>query len=193
MLRELYTRDGAGTLISRDIYEGIRGAIPRDVETLLNLITPLEDDGTLLIRSRPKLAEDVARGCYYVLTRDDLPIACASLKNIDRCGTLAELGCLVVASKYRRQTKGDALLSYLERVAIASGVQELFALSTKTMQWFIERGFEEVALTSLPQKRQDVYDKSRKPKVYRKVLKADRDVDVEDAFWTRRHVDVEFE
>ena len=79
------------------------------------------------------------------------------------------------------------------RVAIASGVQELFALSTKTMQWFIERGFEEVALTSLPQKRQDVYDKSRKPKVYRKVLKADRDVDVEDAFWTRRHVDVEFE
>ena len=191
LLRELYTRDGAGTLISRDIYEGIRGAIPSDVDSLLTLITPLEDDGTLVIRSRPKLVEEVACGCYYVLARDELPIACASLKRLDRCGVLAELGCLVVAPKYRRQSKGDALLSYLERVAIASGVQELFALSTKTMQWFVERGFEEVSLDILPQERRDIYDKSRKPKVYRKVLKADRDVDVEDAFWTRRHTEEE--
>ena len=135
--------------------------------------------------------EEVACGCYYVLARDELPIACASLKRLDRCGVLAELGCLVVAPKYRRQSKGDALLSYLERVAIASGVQELFALSTKTMQWFVERGFEEVGLDILPQERRDIYDKSRKPKVYRKVLKADRDVDVEDAFWTRRHTEEE--
>mmetsp|Transcript_29315 Transcript_29315/g.94947 ORF Transcript_29315/g.94947 Transcript_29315/m.94947 type:complete len:152 (+) Transcript_29315:1301-1756(+) len=150
---------------------------------------PLEDDGTLVPRSRPELIQEVARGCYYVLARDDLPIACASLKRLDAQGSLAELGCLVVAPKYRRQSKGDALLSYLERVAIASGVKELFALSTKTMQWFVERGFIEATLASLPQERRDVYDSSRMPKVYRKALKADRDVDVEDAFWTRRHAE----
>ena len=60
------------------------------------------------------------------------------------------------------------------------------------MQWFVERGFHQVSLGSLPQERQDIYDKSRKPKVYRKILKADRDVDVEDAFWTRRHAEDEF-
>mmetsp|Transcript_33021 Transcript_33021/g.99546 ORF Transcript_33021/g.99546 Transcript_33021/m.99546 type:complete len:377 (+) Transcript_33021:504-1634(+) len=126
LLRELYTRDGAGTLISRDIYEGIRSATPSDIDSLVSLITPLEMDGTLLARPRPKLLEEVKRGCFYVLARDDLPIACASLKRLDDAGVRAELGCLVVAQKYRRQSKGDALLSY-------------------------------------------------------------RDVDVEDAFWTRRH------
>lgn len=192
LLRELYTRDGAGTLISRDIYEGIRSATCSDIDSLISLITPLEADGTLLERPRPKLLEEVNRGCFYILARDDLPIACASLKRLDAAGTCAELGCLVVSRKYRRLSKGDALLSYLERVAIASGVQELFALSTKTMQWFVERGFHQVSLGSLPQERQDIYDKSRKPKVYRKILKADRDVDVEDAFWTRRHAEDEF-
>ena len=129
LLRELYTRDGAGTLISRDIYEGIRGATLSDIDSLLSLVAPLEVDGTLLPRSRPKLEDEVHRGCYYVLARDDLPIACASLKRLNVAGTCAELGCLVVAANYRRQSKGDALLSYLERVAIASGVRQLFALS----------------------------------------------------------------
>lgn len=186
LLRELYTRDGAGTLISRDIYDGIRSATSSDIDSLISLITPLEIDGTLVARSRPKLLEEVKRGCFYVLARDDLPIACASLKRLDAAGVRAELGCLVVAQKYRRQSKGDALLSYLERVAIAAGVQKLFALSTKTMHWFIERGFDQVSLEALPQARQAIYDKSRRPKIYCKTLKADRDVDVEDAFWTRR-------
>lgn len=187
LLRELYTRDGAGTLISRDIYEGIRSATPSDIDSLVSLITPLEMDGTLLARPRPKLLEEVKRGCFYVLARDDLPIACASLKRLDDAGVRAELGCLVVAQKYRRQSKGDALLSYLERVAIAAGVQQLFALSTKTMHWFIERGFDQAPLESLPQARRAIYDNSRRPKIYCKTLRADRDVDVEDAFWTRRH------
>jgi amino-acid N-acetyltransferase len=193
LLRELYTRDGAGTLISRDIYEGIRGATLSDVDSLLSLVAPLEADGTLLPRSRPELEDEVHRGCYYILARDDLPIACASLKRLDTAGTRAELGCLVVAANYRHQSKGDALLSYLERVAIASGVRQLFALSTKTMHWFVERGFDQVELDALPQERQDIYDKSRRPKVYRKTLKADRDVDVEDAFWTRRHANDQLE
>ena len=193
LLRELYTRDGAGTLISRDIYEGIRSATSSDIDSLVSLIAPLEIDGTLLARPRPKLLEEVKRGCFYVLSRDDLPIACASLKRLDAAGTLAELGCLVVAQKYRRQSKGDALLSYLERVAIAAGVQKLFALSTKTMHWFIERGFSQVSLASLPRERQAIYDNLRRPKIYCKTLKGDRDVDVEDAFWTRRHAEGEFE
>ena len=48
LLRELYTRDGAGTLISRDIYEGIPGQLlESDIDSLVSLIAPLEIDGTL--------------------------------------------------------------------------------------------------------------------------------------------------
>lgn len=48
---------------------------------------------------------------------------------------------------------GDAILSYLERVAIASSVKHLFVLSSRTMQWFVERGFEEATVADLPKER----------------------------------------
>ena len=68
--------------------------------------------------------------------------------------TSAELGCLVVSPQYRRQGTGDAMLGFLERTAVAAGVQQVFALSTHTMQWFAERGFDEVSLDELPASRQ---------------------------------------
>ena len=56
LLREHNTRDGAGTLISRDIYEGIRSATSSDIDSLVSLIAPLEIDGTLLASSKAKTA-----------------------------------------------------------------------------------------------------------------------------------------
>jgi hypothetical protein len=38
-----HTRDGAGILVSRDVYEGIRQAQPSDVRTVEEIIRPLED------------------------------------------------------------------------------------------------------------------------------------------------------
>lgn len=185
LLRELYTRDGAGTLVAADIYEGIRPATSADLPRVVELIEPLEADGTLVQRPRDDLGLDLAAGCYYVLARDDRVIACAMLKRFQSDPLAAEVGCLVVDRAYRKQNKADALLSYLERVAIANRVTSLFALSTQTMHWFTVRGFDEVAFDSLPQDRQSVYDQTRKPKIYRKRLKSDRHVDGEDAFWTR--------
>lgn len=57
-----------------------------------------------------------------------------------------------VASRLQRGW-GEALLSYLERVAIASSVKHLFVLSTRTMQWFVERGFKEADVPDLPEER----------------------------------------
>ena len=99
--------------------------------------------------------------------------------------------CLAARVQGARRRSHSALLRPSD--AIASGVTELFALSTQTMHWSVERGFDQVSLDSLPKERQDIYDNSRRPKVYRKTLKADRDVDVEDAFWTRRHAEDKFE
>lgn len=45
------------------------------------------------------------------------------------------------------------MLSYLERVAIASSVKHVFVLSTRTMQWFVERGFQEAEVSDLPAER----------------------------------------
>ncbi len=41
LLLELYTRNGIGTMISRDKYQGTRPAEPRDVEGIMALLDPL--------------------------------------------------------------------------------------------------------------------------------------------------------
>lgn len=50
---------------------------------------------------------------------------------------------------------GEAMLGYLERVALASSVKHLFVLSTVTMQWFVERGFRESQVSDLPPERRE--------------------------------------
>ena len=73
------------------------------------------------------------------------------------------------------------MLSYLEREALQMGVKEIFVLSTRTMLWFEERGFEEVPPDRLPPNRE--YDTLRNSKVYLKKLGTQRDVDAEEMLW----------
>jgi amino-acid N-acetyltransferase len=69
LLQELYTRDGSGTLISADLYEGIRQASVLDVSKIHALIIPLIEAGTLIDRPKAVLEKDIEQ--YYVYTRDN--------------------------------------------------------------------------------------------------------------------------
>ena len=131
LLQELFTRDGAGTLVSRDLYDGIRRATPADTPAILELIAPLERSGALVTRDRAALSADVHRGFYFVATRDGGVVATAQLRRFG--DGRAELGCLAVAPRYRAAGRGQAMLGYLERVALAAGVEALFVLSTRTI------------------------------------------------------------
>jgi amino-acid N-acetyltransferase len=75
------------------------------------------------------------------------------------------------------------MLGYLERVAVLSGITSVFVLSTRTMQWFVERGFGECSVSDLPETRQALYNWQRKSKVYRKELAGTREIDAEELFW----------
>jgi len=181
LIQELYTTDGIGTLISRDVYDGIRLATAGDIPKIQSLIQPLEAMGVLIHRPPEVLARDVDAGYYYVHTRDDTLLACAQLKRYS--DTHAELACLVVAAPYRRRGCGDAMLGFLERTAVAAGVSNIFALSTHTMQWFMERGFAQVDLEQLPPRRVAVYDRGRGSKIYMKPLSSTRHLDADELFW----------
>jgi len=122
-----------------------------------------------------------AQGFYYVLTRDANILACAMLKRYAL--DCAELGCLVVSPRYRKEGRGDSMLSFLERTAISAGVSRLFALSTRTMQWFTERGFVEVPVSELPERRQRTINLARGSKVFMKGLNSPRELDAEELFW----------
>ena len=95
LLLELYSRDGVGTMVSADFYEGIRGATAVDVEGIAALLAPLERAGTTRARTREQLEEAVSRGEFTVVERDATLLACAALVDVGespdglRCGELA--------------------------------------------------------------------------------------------------------
>jgi len=181
LLQELYTRDGSGTLISRDIYEGIRNANVNDVAGIYELIEPLVSAGYLVNRPKNVLEKDIAS--YYVFTRDNLIIACAQLKLFEN--GYAEIGCMVVKKEYRSQGRGDAMLSFLERLSVMCDCPNVFVLSTQTMEWFVEHGYKAVEVDKLPPSRKKVYNYQRRSKIYMKHIKNIRDLDAAELWWNR--------
>ncbi len=148
LLAELFTRDGIGTLISGDDYEGIRPARLDDIGGLLELIRPLEDSGVLLPRSHESIELDIDH--YIVSERDGMVIACAA---VYRYGDDAELACLAVHPRYQGLKLGDRLLERCLDWARRHHCQRLFVLTTQAMHWFIERGFEPAERNEIPEQR----------------------------------------
>jgi amino-acid N-acetyltransferase len=168
LLLELFTRDGSGTLITAETYEGLRPATIDDVGGILELIKPLEEEGILVKRSRELLEIEINH--FLVIERDGAIIACAAAYPAEDGGG-AELACLAVHDDYRNHGRGDALLRAIEDSAMRSGINKLFVLTTRTAHWFRERGFLPGDLSQLPAHKQGLYNYQRKSRVYIKPLK----------------------
>ena len=167
LLRELFTREGAGTMVTSETFEGVRPATREDIGGILALIEPLEEQGILARRSQEMLENDIDR--FTVIERDGMVVACAAIYAFVE-DAIAELACLVVHPDYRTSGRGDQLLQYLERECTTQGVRRLFVLTTQTSHWFRERGFESCDLDRIPEARHSVYDQGRRSKVLLKSL-----------------------
>lgn len=53
------------------------------------------------------------------------------------------------------------------------------------MEWFVERGFEEVSVDKLPPSRQAMYNYKRASKIYLKKIESSRDLDASELWWNR--------
>jgi amino-acid N-acetyltransferase len=169
LLQELYTRDGAGTLIAVEAFEGMRAANGRDLPGIVELIRPLEASGVLVPRSRERLEREIDH--FVVLERDGLVVACASLY-VFGDGSVGEVSCFAVHPDYRNGGQGDRLLAFLERRATDVGMRRLFVLTTHTEHWFQERGYEPSPPDALPEDRRSLYNPARGSKVLFKALGA---------------------
>jgi amino-acid N-acetyltransferase len=167
LLGELFTRDGVGTLITAQAYEGLRPATIEDVGGVLELIAPLEAQGVLVKRSRERLEIEIER--FMVIERDGMVIGCAALYPFaqDHAG---ELAGLAVHPDYRRTGRGDDLLAAIEQQARERRLKRLFVLTTHAMHWFRERGFVPATIQSLPVARRLLYNYQRNSKVLVKTL-----------------------
>ncbi|MEW8025194.1 MAG: amino-acid N-acetyltransferase [Candidatus Thiodiazotropha sp.] len=167
LLKELFTRDGIGTLITAEPYEETRTARIDDVGGLLELIEPLEETGVLVRRSRELLETEIDG--FTLMERDGMAIACAALFPYPK-EAMAELACVVVHPDYRGSDRGDRLLSYMERKAQQNGIDKLFILTTQAAHWFRERGFVQADLRDLPMRKQALYNYRRNAKVFMKKI-----------------------
>ncbi len=167
LLQELFTREGIGTMITEDPLETLREATIDDVGGILGLIEPLEEEGILVRRSRERLEIEIER--FSVLEYDGVTIGCAALYPFPE-EQAAELACFAIAPAYRGAGRGEALLDYMHARARRMGLARLFVLTTRTAHWFIERGFAEAGVESLPQAKQGLYNFQRRSKVFIKTL-----------------------
>jgi len=167
LLRELFTRDGAGTLITASPFEDTRTAKIDDVAGVLELLAPLEEEGVLVRRSRELLETEIGR--FAVVERDGMIVACAALYPYPDEG-MGELACLAVHPDYREHQRGEALLGYVENQALGQGIDRLFVLTTQTTHWFLERGFELMDINALPMQKRLLYNYRRSSKAFSKSL-----------------------
>lgn len=167
LLQELYTRDGAGALITGGKYEDLRNAQIEDVGGILELIKPLEENGVLVRRSREQLELEIDR--FMLIERDGMIIGCSALYPYPE-EKMGELACIAVHPDYGDNGRGSELLEAMQQRARQLGLKRLFALTTQTTHWFRERGFVEGDIETLPVKKRQLYNYQRNSKALFKAL-----------------------
>jgi len=167
MLAELYTREGSGTMITQESYEQVRDAGVDDIGGIIELISPLEENGTLVRRSRERLEAEIEQ--FIVIERDGAIIACAALYSFDE-DKIGELACIAVNNDYLGGNRGEALLKAVEKRALKNNLSALFVLTTRTAHWFLEQGFSAIDVKQLPREKQLIYNLQRNSNVFLKQL-----------------------
>ena len=167
LLRELFTRDGIGTMLSGAPFDQLREARVEDVGGILELVQPLENRGLLVKRSREKLETEIDH--FVVMVRESTVVACGALYPYGDSG-MGEIACIAVHADYRGGQFGDVLLDALERRARATNLKSVFVLTTQATQWFNERGFNPSAIESLPMAKRELYNYQRNSAVLIKTL-----------------------
>ena len=166
LLQELFSRDGVGTQIVRQSAEQTRPAKIEDVPGIMLLTQPLVEQGMLVQRTREQLLRDIEH--FTVVERDGTIIGCASLYCFS--GNIAEMASVATHPEYRRLSRGDLLVKEIEKQAKQQGMDNLFVLTTHSIHWFRERGFEPVELAQLPVEKQELYNLQRRSKILMKEL-----------------------
>ncbi|HXA48520.1 MAG TPA: amino-acid N-acetyltransferase [Burkholderiaceae bacterium] len=158
-LLEIFTHDGVGTMISYENLNSLREATIEDVGGIIQLIEPLEEDGTLVKRGRELIEREIEY--FSVLEHDGVIFGCAALYPFPS-EKMGELACLTVNPEVQEQGDGECILQHIENRARSAGFTKLFLLTTRNVHWFLKRGYVQSNMDALPQDRQHMYNWQRK-------------------------------
>ncbi|OTA19847.1 amino-acid N-acetyltransferase [Xenorhabdus beddingii] len=162
LIQELFSREGIGTQIVMERSEQIRRANINDIGGILELIRPLEQRGILVRRSREQLEMEIDK--FTLIEHDNVTIACAALYSYPD-EKIGEMACVAVHPDYRSSSRGEVLLNAIIHQAKQTGLEKLFVLTTRSIHWFQEKGFEPAGIETLPVEKQALYNYQRCSKI----------------------------
>jgi amino-acid N-acetyltransferase len=167
VLKELFSNLGVGTMIYTDEYESIRALHSRDLPDILRLMEPLMQTGILIRRTAEQIQEK--KDDYVVFEIDGSIHACGALH--DWGESQGEIAAVATDPLYTGMNLGRRIVSCLIEKARKAGMNRAFVLTTHTQDWFEALGFHEAPLDSLPTRKRQTYDQTRKSKVFSLTLR----------------------
>jgi amino-acid N-acetyltransferase len=157
LLEEIFSVTGNGTMLYTNLYTDLCPATVEDVPEIIRLIQPYVRQQLLVRRTPEAIADNISHWVVYKV--DDAIRGCAALTPYD--AESAELEALVVDEDHRHGGTGGRIVNFLLDQAATLGLKRVFALTTQTSDFFLEHGFSEVPVESLPEAKRRRYNRAR--------------------------------
>lgn len=124
----------------------------------MNLIRQSVEDEEIARRTRADILSRIED--YWILEIDRTPIACVAL-HVDAPNSLAEMACLYVSKAHENKGYGRKLMAFAENLAKEKGIERVYALSTRAVNYLQQKGgFTEADTSMLPGERRARYEVS---------------------------------
>ena len=160
-LEEIFSNLGVGTMIYGNEFELIRKMVPADIPGVLRIMEPFVKEGTLLIRDRQSLLNQIDD--FFIYETDGVIHGSAALTLFP--DGVGEISAVAVDLKYIKLGIGSRLIHYLIDTAVKAKLKQIFLLTTRTSDWFENIGFKEGSEKDLPSKKRESFNKKRNSKI----------------------------
>ena len=160
---EIFSDLGSGTMIYSNNYGGIREMMREDIPAVLTLMQPFVEKGILLPRTEQQLIEQYSDFIVYEL--DGAIRACSALHAYN--DSQMEIAAVAVDETCAHIGIGPKMISFLINKAKKNNAKSVFVLTTQTADWFEQLGFRLADISTLPQKRKEIWSPNRGSKVLR--------------------------
>ena len=137
LLTEIFSHEGSGTMVYSNEYQQIRRIFKKDVRSVMSLIRQSVEDEEIARRTRADILSRIED--YWILEVDRTPIACVAV-HIEPNQALAEMACLYVSKAHENKGFGRKLMAFAENLAKEKGIERIYALSTRAVNYLQQKG-----------------------------------------------------
>lgn len=163
ILKEIFSSRGCGTMIYTNEHENIRPMHLADIPEVLRIMNPFVEEEILLPRNEEDLAAQVDEFVVYEV--DSIFHACGALFPAPDVSDRGEIAAIAVDHTYTGLGIGKRILSFLVDRARSLNIKNLYVLTTRTADWFLQFGFIEGGIQDLPANKRKDYNRLRNSRV----------------------------